>query len=641
MQAAPPPEIIVTGRLLPSGGERVFPPLLIDRSRLTLTASDRIENILSDVAGFQSFRRADSRGSNPTAQGAVLRGLGGNASARVLVLLDGVPQGDPFFGSIAFNALVPGEIGRVAVTRGAGAGPFGLGGVAGVVEIESVGAADVGDLTGSVAAGDRSSLEAQAVFAPRWSSGFAVFAGRIERGAGYWTTPPEQRNLASVRSAYRDQTLSGRIVTGVGGGELQANARWFHDRRVLRYRGATNGSDGQDISLRWIRRGRWTLDALAYGQKRGFSTVVVSANSLRPVTNQRATPSTGLGARLELRSPPWHGVSLRTGADIRDAVGTALEDSLAASGAVTGSRSSGGHQLDAGAFAEVDAAAGSLSLTAGGRIDHWRQSDALLRTLSATGAVTNEMRPAATSGWLPSGRVGARLQVAGPVAMRAAAYASARLSTLNELYRSFTVFPVTTQANPSLRPERLRGAEIGAELKPLSGVTVGATLFSNRLVDAVANVTVGPNRRQRRNVAAIASRGAEIDARWTFSHGSLAASWTGYRARVESSDALNGKRPAQTPGNALSTTLTLRPLPRIDLSATLRRTGSAFEDDLNADMLPAATTVEALARWRFSKRLGVELRAENIGNARVLTRNQAGSTDLGTPRTLWIALVAR
>ena len=137
--ALPSAEIIVTGRALLTGGARVFAPVVIDRDRLTLNASGRIENILSDLAGFQSFRRADSRASNPTAQGTMLRGLGGNASARVLVLLDGVPQVDPFFGSVAFNALVPGQLGEVRITRGASGGPFGLGGVAGVVELDSAG----------------------------------------------------------------------------------------------------------------------------------------------------------------------------------------------------------------------------------------------------------------------------------------------------------------------------------------------------------------------------------------------------------------------------------------------------------------------------------------------------------------------
>ena len=52
-----------------------------------------------------------------------------------------------------------------------------------------------------------------------------------------------------------------------------------------------------------------------------------------------------------------------------------------------------------------------------------------------------------------------------------------RLPTLNELYRPFVVFPITTQANAALKPEKLKGVEGGIDLTPASGVQLSATLF--------------------------------------------------------------------------------------------------------------------------------------------------------------------
>ncbi|MGZ8997291.1 MAG: TonB-dependent receptor plug domain-containing protein, partial [Allosphingosinicella sp.] len=89
--------IVVTGSgLEPARGEEVFDVTILDRDRLTGSASNRLEDILRDIPGFQLFRRSDSRSANPTSQGATLRALGGNASSRVLLVLDGVPQTDPF-----------------------------------------------------------------------------------------------------------------------------------------------------------------------------------------------------------------------------------------------------------------------------------------------------------------------------------------------------------------------------------------------------------------------------------------------------------------------------------------------------------------------------------------------------------------
>ena len=110
--------IIVIGRSLDAPiGIDAYDSVVIKRDRLALNASGRIEDVLGDVAGFQQFRRVDSRAANPTSQGATLRALGGNASSRALVLLDGVPQADPFTGYIPYSALRPERLAAEVVAK--------------------------------------------------------------------------------------------------------------------------------------------------------------------------------------------------------------------------------------------------------------------------------------------------------------------------------------------------------------------------------------------------------------------------------------------------------------------------------------------------------------------------------------------
>ena len=105
-------DILVLGRGLPMGpGIPAYGSVLIDADRLREVG--RLEGALLDVAGFQQFRRSDSRSANPSAQGATLRALGGNAASRTLVTLDGVPVADPFFGFVPFTALAPERLGAV------------------------------------------------------------------------------------------------------------------------------------------------------------------------------------------------------------------------------------------------------------------------------------------------------------------------------------------------------------------------------------------------------------------------------------------------------------------------------------------------------------------------------------------------
>ena len=61
-------------------------------AQIEQSPSHELDQLLKDVPGLQLFRRSDARSGHPTSQGITLRALGGNASSRALLVLDGVPQ---------------------------------------------------------------------------------------------------------------------------------------------------------------------------------------------------------------------------------------------------------------------------------------------------------------------------------------------------------------------------------------------------------------------------------------------------------------------------------------------------------------------------------------------------------------------
>jgi outer membrane cobalamin receptor len=70
-----------------------------------------------------------------------------------------------------------------------------------------------------------------------------------------------------------------------------------------------------------------------------------------------------------------------------------------------------------------------------------------------------------------------------------------------------------------------------------------------------------------------------------------------------------------------------------------RYVGEQFEDDLNAQALPEAVTVDAAAAWPLARNLMLEARAENLLDARVVAGISAsGVIERATPQTLWIGL---
>ncbi len=632
------PPIVVTGRGLADAPAAVaYDVQDLARERLLLAASGRIEDALSAAAGFQQFRRSDSRSSNPSAQGITLRALGGNATSRTLLLLDGVPMADPFFGYIPLSALAPERLAAARVTRGGGSGAFGAGAVAGTIDLTSAGPDQLGLLRASALVDDRGESELSATLAPKLGAGYVVASGRWDRGQGFWTTPEDQRVPASVRARYESWSTSLRAVAPLTHDiELQARVAAFNDARTLRFAGADTAANGQDASVRLVGRGAWQFDVLGYVQSRGFNNVVISAKSFLPTLDQRATPSTGAGGKIELRPPVGTAHVLRLGADWRFAEGHTEED-VYTQGQISGHRRAGGTNRDLGLFLEDDWTLGPVVLTAGARADRWSVRNGALDQV--LGGNRTSIAYPDRAGWDGSFRGGVVVKLVGGLAARGSAYTGLRQPTLNELYRSFTVFPIVTKANAALENEQLRGFEAGLDWRPARGLSFSATAFDNRVRHAIANVTIAPNLRQRQNVDAIHARGLELGGEVKAGNLSFSGSFAYTDAKVEApGTALDGKRPAQTPKYAASATAAWRPFSDATFALTVRHTGAQFEDDLETDVLHPATTLDAYVQVPVAGPFSLVLRGENLTDETVVTRNSGGSIDLGTPRTLWAGI---
>lgn len=164
------------------------------------------------------------------------------------------------------------------------------------------------------------------------------------------------------------------------------------------------------------------------------------------------------------------------------------------------------------------------------------------------------------------------------------------------------------------------------------------TAFDNRVRDAIANVTTGPGLRQRRNIAGINARGIEIGADAALGALRFAASLAYTDAVVRGggeAPLLEGKQPAQAPRWAASMAVSWQPARDWLVSLSARHVAAQFEDDLETDILPAATVLSAYGEVPLGKGFALVLRAENLTDTAVVTRNQGGSIDLGAPRTLW------
>jgi vitamin B12 transporter len=649
--------ILVIGNLPTAAGERT------ENVTVLQPTSERLENRLLDVPGLQQFRRSDARSANPTSQGITLRGLGGNASSRAVLILDDVPQADPFGGWVSLPAYDALNLASIRVRRGAGQVASGPGALGGVIELDSK--QNVDELGARLGYGSRNSVDGKASLLRQLGEGSISLSGSYARGDGFAPIVESQRGAVDRAAPYEQGGIAIRAVAPLSGStELQASLRAFTDERDRGFDFSDSSNSGVDASLRLVdRTSAWQWSALGYVQIRDFASrfgsIAAGRGSVAPVLDQYSVPSTGLGARFELRPPVGDKAELRLGADWRRTIGETNEDFFF-TGLVPGRNRRAGGQTDTlGAFAEFSfEPADGLTLTAGGRADRWSIGGGFRKEVNIGGTVRSDEVFADRSGWEGTGRVGIAWQASDAVKLRGAAYAGWRLPTLNELYRPFRVGADATAANELLAPERLQGGEIGIDIES-GNLRLRATTFVNRLDNAIANVGlgVGPGNfpgvgfvaaggvyRRRQNLDAIDSGGVELDAAYEAGAFTLRAGYAYVDATVKGSGAaaaLDGLRPAQVPRHFANAGFGYD---RGGFSASLdaRYVGAQYEDDANSRQLADAFTLEAALGYWVSDALRLELRGENLFDARVEAAvGSDGVIERASPRTLWVGIAVQ
>jgi outer membrane receptor protein involved in Fe transport len=658
LPAPPPPDtIVVTGQALSDPpSEKAYHVDVIGTPELRNAPAHQLDEILKGVPGVQLFRRSDSTSGHPTGQGVTLRSLGGNASSRALLILDGVPQADPFGGWVNWPAYDAAGLAEVRIVRGAGSVSHGPGALAGVIEMRSL-TAD--HLNGTIEGGSRDSLRGHVYLGRGIGETKLTLDAQGARSDGFIPITSATRGSADRAAPYENASVRLRWIAPVGKDvEAQLSGLAFTDSRDRGVDFTGNRTRGADASVRFVGRGDWQWSTVGYAQWRNlrssFASVSADRSSASRVSLQDSVPSRSFGLSAELRPPLSSEIDFRIGADVRFSSGDSKELFSFVSGVPTRRRISGGDTSTAGLFTEATLRSGPAMLSAGARIDHWAISDGRLieRTL-ANASVTRDDRYDGRGGWLPTARLGAAIDVTQSTKLRLSAYRGWRMPTLNELFRPFRAGSDATAANPELKPETLSGVEAGVDFQR-GGFDFSATVFLNRLHDAIANVTLGHGPgtfpgvgfvagdfRQRQNVEAIEVHGLEATGRyrtglWTLD---LGASLTDAMVNANAlASALDGLRPAQTPKLAAAASVTWERNGRA-FALELRHVSSQFEDDLNNGKLRPATTVNAFVAWPLSTKVQLIARGQNLLDEVIeATINDDGSIERGSPRTFWVGM---
>jgi outer membrane receptor protein involved in Fe transport len=352
-----------------------------------------------------------------------------------------------------------------------------------------------------------------------------------------------------------------------------------------------------------------------------FSAVAADRNSETLIRSQRV-PAQQTGFTSQWSRAAGSRQTLVAGLDAREVRG-ASDELVFVAGRLTSAVGAGGRERTVGVFGQdLINITSKFSAAVGGRVDRWRNYDALStsRPLATPGPSTvTQFLDRDETAFSP--RLSLICKPDERVSLFASGYRAFRAPTLNELYRSFRVGNVVTQANVGLKAERLTGGEGGASVTALDRrFSARGTFFWSEITRPIANVTltVTPDliTRRRQNLGRTRARGVELETEAHVTHTLvLSSSYQFVDATVlefPASTALEGLLIPQVPRHQLTFQMRYSNPSRVIVGLQGRVVGAQFDDDQNQFKLDRFFTLDALASRPVGH--GVELFAavENL-----------------------------
>jgi len=480
---------------------------VVSQEQIKKSPAQTLDQLLRDIPGM-NMPGAPYYTTDPTGQQTKMRGV---TNSKVLVLVDGAPVHDPFYTTTQWFKIPLSSIERVEVVRGGASSIWGNLAVAGVVNIITK---RPFDNSATLDVNHQSMNTTNAALSKNFVVGSSLgirVSGDLLTTDGYQTTP--EAFLATVPGKGASSAKNGNAQIAAyytPAGSFSAYARGgYHQQNedVGGYRFGTNLQKSPDGAAGFTSyfSDRVKLDGRAWGQyvdfdkSNGAGCYLVSATSCGTTTTNSTglvqytnshddNPYRELGASTMLSlSDLLKLSSIQAGADFRTVGG---EDRAvtynrpttndASSATINRTNFGRGTQRFAGVFGQFRAnPLARLETTLSLRYDYWTNTNGVAQMTKYTSG-----NPGATSGgaiadshtgsFNPS--LSARFDVSNRFSVRGAAYKAFRAPGLNNLYRSFSSTTSITIANANLKPETLKGGEVGADYRTKK-LNLGATYF--------------------------------------------------------------------------------------------------------------------------------------------------------------------
>ncbi|WP_353433115.1 TonB-dependent receptor [Polynucleobacter sp. MWH-UH23A] len=663
---------------------------VLTKEVLESSPDQTIDQVLKNVPGVilndQPYYQKD-----PTGQSINVRGLG---NARTLVLIDGLPANDAFYGTVQWNLVPMSSIDSVEFIRGGVSSLWGNYGMGGVINIKTKTpfnsqqevSASMGSYgTGNVAASK--DIMASDALQLRFSADYFATDGYQQIATIAPAAPNSIKNGQGPASSYNsNMRLQGYFKTSQDTtGFFRAGYHTMSDLSSG-YAFATNIMQETDLAAGTTTRLDTSskVDANFFYENTGFnkqngSTSTTASNGIpanTPYINANyKDPYSTIGASAQYTKDLTGIVDQYVVAvDARSISGSNQTNNFLNNGASSAVNYAKGQQTFYGLMGQIKSKAESFPLetTLAARIDQWNSQTPNYYNAGSNGVNPVYQNIPSQSKTQLSPTLGLLYKLSSNWDLRSAAYQAFHAPGMNNTLRSYGSGNGYSFANPNLTPETMTGYEIGTDYRWRGGFAQ-LTGFNNYIQNAVASYSLNKNSSVDQ---ALAQQLCGASTTWTGQTGQYGAcasaqslsyytnnqnllsqgiefqfhhdinsqwatdanyAFTSTKLTMSATSDPTGKQLGGVPQNLLGGGITYYPVPQASLTATVRYVGSSWMNTSNTLPVPAYAVVGLRANYEMTKNATIYASAVNLFNRQYITFGTGSNNTsyiLGMPQSI-------
>ena len=652
---------------------------ILTKEVLESSPDQTIDQVLKNVPGV-FLNDVPYYQKDPTGQSINVRGLG---YGRTLVLIDGLPANDAFYGTVQWNLVPMSSIESVEFVRGGVSSLWGNYGMGGVINIntktpknssQDVSASYGSFGTGNVAASkdlivsDAMQMRFSAdYFSSEGFQNYATIApgspGNIKNGMGTDTVKNSNVRLQNYFKPTQDTNAFLRM--GYSTMSDLSNNYAIAPNLIQTTDVAAGSTTRLDVDKK--------TQVNVYYQATNFYKQTannLSSAPYKPYINANYTdPYTTVGASAQYTHDfNTAGIDQYiVGVDARNISASNQTNNLASSGAVNSVNYAQGQQNFYGLLGQLKSSASAIPLeaTLGARVDAWNSQTPTYYNAGATGAPTYQGVPNKSKNQL-SPSLGLLYKATSDWDFRGAAYQAFHAPSMNNTLRSYgSSVGGWYLANPNLTPETMTGYELGTDYRWRGGFAQ-LTAFNNYINNAITSYKITSanwafannlcsssgisgcqqnagggytNVSYYTNQQNLLSRGLELQY-----HHDLNAQWAvdggySYTRTVLTWSATSDPTNTQVGGvpmNMANAGITFYPAPQASLTTTVRYVGNSWMSTGSLPV-PSYAVVGLKANYQVTPQASVFASVVNLFNRQYVTFNiasQATAYQAGMPQAI-------